>query len=73
MARPRRSLDLDRAAGVIRSAGHAYSQDGGLAVLYGNLATAGCIVKIAGVDASTLTFAGPTRVFESQDVRVLPG
>jgi len=60
-------LDLDRAGGVIREAAHAYSQDGGLAVLYGNLAVDGCIVKTAGVDASILTFTGTARVFESQD------
>ncbi|MCJ2060405.1 dihydroxy-acid dehydratase [Methylobacterium sp. J-048] len=60
-------LDLDRKGGVIREAAHAYSQDGGLAVLYGNLAEQGCIVKTAGVDASILTFEGRARVFESQD------
>ncbi|KQP09922.1 dihydroxy-acid dehydratase [Methylobacterium sp. Leaf99] len=60
-------LDLDRTGGVIREAGHAYSQDGGLAVLYGNLAVDGCIVKTAGVDASILSFTGTARVFESQD------
>ncbi|MCJ2080832.1 dihydroxy-acid dehydratase [Methylobacterium sp. J-090] len=60
-------LDLDRTGGVIREAAHAYSQDGGLAVLYGNLAVDGCIVKTAGVDASILTFTGTARVFESQD------
>ncbi len=49
---------------------HAYSRDGGLAVLYGNLAEQGCIVKTAGVDASILTFAGPARIFESQDAAV---
>jgi dihydroxy-acid dehydratase len=64
------SLDLDRRAGVIRSAEHAYSQDGGLAVLYGNLAEEGCIVKTAGVDASLFAFSGPARVFESQDEAV---
>ena len=63
-------LDLDREAGVIRDAAHAYSQDGGLAVLYGNLAEQGCIVKTAGVDASILTFTGTARVFESQDAAV---
>ncbi|MGB3752875.1 MAG: dihydroxy-acid dehydratase [Parerythrobacter sp.] len=61
------SLDTDREGGVIRSAAHAFSQDGGLAVLYGNLAKDGCIVKTAGVDESILTFSGPARVFESQD------
>lgn len=65
------SLDLDREKGVIRSKEHAYSQDGGLAVLYGNLAEDGCIVKTAGVDESILTFTGPARVFESQDSAVL--
>jgi dihydroxy-acid dehydratase len=63
-------LDLDRAAGCIRDRAHAFSQDGGLAVLYGNLAEDGCIVKTAGVDASILTFTGRARVFESQDAAV---
>ncbi|MBE7196685.1 MAG: dihydroxy-acid dehydratase, partial [Parafilimonas terrae] len=63
-------LDLDREGGVIRDAAHAYSQDGGLAVLFGNLAEQGCIVKTAGVDASILTFTGTARVFESQDAAV---
>ena len=63
-------LDLDRAKGVIREAGHAYSRDGGLAVLFGNIALDGCIVKTAGVDESILKFAGPARVFESQDAAV---
>ncbi|AMB45802.1 dihydroxy-acid dehydratase [Methylobacterium sp. AMS5] len=63
-------LDLDREAGVIRAAEHAYSKDGGLAVLYGNLAEDGCIVKTAGVDASILTFTGTAHVFESQDASV---
>ena len=61
------SLDEDREKGVIRDLGHAYSKDGGLAVLKGNLASDGCIVKTAGVDASLLTFEGPAKVFESQD------
>ena len=61
------SLDLDRAKGVIRDAAHAFSKDGGLAVLYGNIARDGAIVKTAGVDASILVFAGPARVFESQE------
>ncbi|WP_370187990.1 dihydroxy-acid dehydratase [Qipengyuania sp.] len=61
------ALDLDRANGVIRSAEHAFSEDGGLAVLYGNIARDGCIVKTAGVDESILTFAGPAKVYESQD------
>ncbi|WP_313952043.1 dihydroxy-acid dehydratase [Accumulibacter sp.] len=60
-------LDLDRAHGCIRSQANAYSQDGGLAVLYGNLATDGCIVKTAGVDESIWVFTGQARVFESQD------
>ncbi|GGG25724.1 dihydroxy-acid dehydratase 1 [Caldovatus sediminis] len=64
------ALDLDRGAGVIRDAAHAFSADGGLAVLYGNLAEEGCIVKTAGVDESILRFAGPARVFESQDAAV---
>jgi dihydroxy-acid dehydratase len=64
------SLDRDREKGVVRDAGHAYSKDGGLAVLYGNLAEDGAIVKTAGVDAAILTFAGPARVFESQDAAV---
>ncbi|MCF6283506.1 MAG: dihydroxy-acid dehydratase, partial [Candidatus Polarisedimenticolaceae bacterium] len=61
------SLDDDRANGCIRSREHAYSQDGGLAVLFGNLAEAGCIVKTAGVDDSILKFSGPARIFASQD------
>ncbi|UOK69674.1 dihydroxy-acid dehydratase [Ancylobacter polymorphus] len=60
-------LDLDREAGVIRDAAHAYSKDGGLAVLFGNLAEDGCIVKTAGVDESILKFTGTATVFESQD------
>ena len=63
-------LDLDRTGGVIRSAEHPFSKDGGLAVLYGNLAEDGCIVKTAGVDESILTFTGRARVFESQDAAV---
>jgi dihydroxy-acid dehydratase len=61
------SLDTDAAEGVIRDQAHAYSQDGGLAILYGNLAERGCVVKTAGVDASILTFRGPAVVVESQD------
>jgi dihydroxyacid dehydratase/phosphogluconate dehydratase len=61
------SVDTDRTGGVIRSAEHAYSQDGGLAVLFGNLAEDGCIVKTAGVDESILKFSGPAKIFESQD------
>ncbi|MGE3935457.1 MAG: dihydroxy-acid dehydratase [Rhodospirillaceae bacterium] len=64
------ALDLDRENGVIRDKAHAFSQDGGLAVLTGNLAADGCIVKTAGVDESILTFAGPAVVFESQDAAV---
>ena len=60
-------LDLDRANGCIRDGAHAYSQDGGLAVLYGNLAEDGCIVKAAGVEASMLTFKGTAIVFESEN------
>ena len=63
-------LDLDRANGVIRSAPHAFSLDGGIAVLAGNLAVDGCIVKTAGVDESIHVFAGPAKVFESQDAAV---
>ncbi|HYG06197.1 MAG TPA: dihydroxy-acid dehydratase [Stenotrophomonas sp.] len=64
------SLDLDRAAGCIRSVPHAYSQEGGLAVLHGNLAVDGCVVKTAGVDESIHVFQGRARVFESQDAAV---
>jgi dihydroxy-acid dehydratase len=64
------ALDLDRSAGCIRDLVHAYSRDGGLAVLYGNLAEQGCIVKTAGVDAVNLSFAGPARIFESQEAAV---
>ncbi|QLI81900.1 dihydroxy-acid dehydratase [Chitinibacter fontanus] len=60
-------LDLDRENGCIRSKEHAYSQDGGIAVLYGNIAERGCIVKTAGVDDSILKFTGRVRIFESQD------
>lgn len=63
-------LDQDRANGCIRDVAHAYSQDGGLAVLYGNLAQDGCIVKTAGVDESILKFVGPARIFESQEEAV---
>jgi len=59
--------DTDAAGGCIRDAAHAYSQDGGLAVLYGNLAEEGCIVKTAGVDEAIWKFTGPARVFESQE------
>ena len=61
------ALDLDRADGVVRDVAHAFSADGGLAVLYGNIARDGAIVKTAGVDPSLLTFRGPARIFESQD------
>jgi dihydroxy-acid dehydratase len=63
-------LDADRATGCIRDLDHAYSRDGGLAVLSGNLALDGCIVKTAGVDESILRFTGPAKVFESQDAAV---
>jgi dihydroxy-acid dehydratase len=63
-------LDVDREAGAIRNFEHAFSKDGGLAVLYGNLAEDGCIVKTAGVDESILRFNGPARIFESQDAAV---
>ena len=63
-------LDLDREHGVIRNKDHAFSKDGGLAVLFGNLAEDGCIVKTAGVDDTLLRFAGRARVFESQDAAV---
>ena len=64
------SLDLDREGGVIRSVEHAFSKDGGLAVLSGNVALDGCVVKTAGVDESIWTFAGPAKVYESQDAAV---
>ncbi len=64
------SLDTDRAEGCIRDLAHAYSQEGGLAVLYGNIAEDGCVVKTAGVDESILTFSGPARICESQDAAV---
>jgi len=64
------TLDDDRAEGCIRDKEHAYSQDGGLAVLYGNIALDGCIVKTAGVDDSILKFTGRARIFESQDSAV---
>ncbi len=62
-----KELDTDREKGVIRSAEHAFSQDGGLAVLFGNLAEQGCVVKTAGVDDSILKFSGPAVVCESQE------
>jgi len=64
------TLDDDRAEGCIRDKAHAYSLDGGLAVLYGNIAQDGCIVKTAGVDDSILKFTGRARIFESQDCAV---
>ncbi len=64
------TLDDDRAEGCIRDKAHAYSKDGGLAVLYGNIALDGCIVKTAGVDESILKFTGCARIFESQDAAV---
>ncbi len=63
-------LDVDREKGCIRELKHAYSQDGGLAVLYGNIAADGCIVKTAGVDKDNLKFSGLARIFESQDSAV---
>ncbi|NKN36677.1 dihydroxy-acid dehydratase [Agrobacterium sp. a22-2] len=63
-------LDTDRENGVIRDAQHPFSKDGGLAVLKGNIALDGCIVKTAGVDESILKFSGPAKVFESQDAAV---
>jgi dihydroxy-acid dehydratase len=63
-------LDVNRESGVIRDVAHAFSVDGGLAVLYGNIAEDGCIVKTAGVDAAHLTFEGPARIFESQEASV---
>ncbi len=65
-----KDLDLDRQSGCIRAQKHAYSQDGGLAVLFGNIAKDGCIVKTAGVDESIWKFSGRARVFESQDASV---
>ncbi|OUD10041.1 dihydroxy-acid dehydratase [Marivivens niveibacter] len=62
-----KELDNDREGGVIRSVEHAFSKDGGLAVLYGNIALDGCIVKTAGVDDSILKFTGTAKVYESQD------
>ncbi|WP_278447078.1 dihydroxy-acid dehydratase [Stutzerimonas kunmingensis] len=64
------SLDLDRAEGCIRSVEHAYSQEGGLAVLYGNIALDGCVVKTAGVDESIHVFEGTAKIYESQDSAV---
>jgi dihydroxy-acid dehydratase len=64
------SLDTDRENGCIRSVEHAYSKEGGLAVLFGNIAERGCVVKTAGVDESIWQFTGRARVFESQDAAV---
>jgi len=61
------TLDVDRANGCIRDMAHAFSTEGGLAVLFGNIAEDGCVVKTAGVDDANLTFSGPARIFESQD------
>lgn len=61
------SLDLDRTGGCIRDIKHAYNKDGGLAVLFGNIAADGCVVKTAGVDESIFRFSGPAKVFESQE------
>ena len=62
-----RTMDTDRAEGCIRDVDHAYVKDGGLAVLYGNIAQGGCVVKTAGVDESIFRFSGPAKVFDSQD------
>ncbi len=64
------SLDLDREGGCIRSVAHAYNQEGGLAVLHGNIAADGCVVKTAGVDEALFVFEGTARVYESQDAAV---
>lgn len=61
------TLDTDRANGCIRDIAHAYTKDGGLAVLYGNIAQDGCVVKTAGVDPSIWKFRGPAKVFDSQE------
>jgi len=66
-----RELDLDRSAGCIRDMANAYSKDGGLAVLFGNLAEDGAVVKTAGVDAAILQFSGVARVFDSQEAAVM--
>ena len=62
-----KALDTDRAKGCIRDIEHAYFKDGGLAILFGNIAEKGCVVKTAGVDESIFRFKGVARVFESQD------
>jgi dihydroxy-acid dehydratase len=64
------SLDSDAAGGCVRDVAHAYTADGGLAILYGNLAPEGCVLKTAGVTADRMTFRGPARVFESQEATV---
>ena len=64
------SLDLDRAGGCVRDVAHAYSQEGGLAVLFGNIAEDGCVVKTAGVDDDVLCFSGPAHICESQEAAV---
>lgn len=64
------SLDIDHQTGCIRNLAHAYSPDGGLAVLFGNLAENGCLVKTAGVDENCLTFRGLAKVFDSQEEAV---
>jgi dihydroxy-acid dehydratase len=64
------TLDVDAAEGCIRDAEHAYTKDGGLAILYGNVAVDGCVVKTAGVDESIWTFSGPAVVVESQEAAV---
>lgn len=65
-----KELDVDRATGIIRSEEHAFSKDGGLAILFGNIALEGCVVKTAGVDDSILKFSGPAIICESQDEAV---
>ncbi len=60
-------LDKDRATGCIRDVAHAYTKDGGLAILKGNIAQDGCVIKTAGVDESLMTFKGPAKVFDSQE------
>ena len=65
-----KTLDVDRKKGCIRDFEHAYSKDGGLAVLYGNIAEGGCVVKTAGVDESILVFSGPARIVESQEAAI---
>ena len=67
------SLDTDRAGGCIRSLENAFSLEGGLAILTGNIALDGCVVKTAGMDDSILTFSGPAHLVESQDEAVQKG